>query len=172
MELERIGVRHGQNALVPAEHTPTVPAPTLRILVRHRFTILVTGIMCGAAVLVLSLAAPPVYQATTAIEIQAPAEEAAGMFDADGVRHSGGPADAYVQTQVEILWGRALLNYVIGKLKLDERPEFNANSGWMRRVVALFRPPPHCVTTSPSRVRILTRCCNSARYSTSARGSK
>ncbi|MBI3696443.1 MAG: polysaccharide biosynthesis tyrosine autokinase [Acidobacteria bacterium] len=107
------------------------------ILRRRKGTVLLVTFVCGLTALLFSLPQTPVYQARALLEIQGLNENFLSMRDLDPTASTGSySADSYLQTQVKVLRSQSLLERVVGKLKLDEWPEFAARrdrlSAWRR----------------------------------------
>ncbi len=113
---------------LPGRNTPDEDVIDLReifhVLNSHRlaiagFTFAVTLI---AILVVFSLT--PVYQATTILQIE---QEQAKVVSIEDIYGIDGGSDNYINTQLEVLKSRGVLEKVINKLNLLNNPEFNTH---------------------------------------------
>jgi len=94
-------------------------------LFRHRKTLLNFALAGLLGAIVISLVQTPIYRVRTSLEIQGSNfSEMKGSNDSAG---SYGTPESYVETQVKLLQSESLLEDVIDKMKLEERP---ATGGW------------------------------------------
>jgi capsular exopolysaccharide synthesis family protein len=94
------------------------------ILLRHRKTLLSFAVAGLLGAIVISLMQTPIYRVRTSLEIQGTNfQESKGPNDSTG---SYASPESYVETQVKLLQSESLLEHVIDKLKLQERPA----TGW------------------------------------------
>jgi polysaccharide biosynthesis transport protein len=94
------------------------------ILFRHRKTLLSFAVAGLVGAIVISLIQTPIYRVRTSLEIQG-----TNFLDSKGTTDSSGSyvtPESYVETQVKLLQSESLLEDVIDKLKLQERP----TTGW------------------------------------------
>ena len=107
-----------------------------RTLYRRKATLLWIAFFGIIAATLFSVAQPRTYQSQASIQVQGINENFLNLRD---IYPTAGPsADnvVYVQTQAEMLQQDALIQQVVQKLRLEERPEYrNAPSLWDR-----FRP--------------------------------
>ena len=90
------------------------------ILFRHRKTLLRFAIAGLVGAIVISLVQTPIYRVRTSLEIQGSNfPEMKGSNDSTG---SYSTPESYVETQVKLLQSESLLEDVIDKLKLEEKP--------------------------------------------------
>ncbi|HEX5432156.1 MAG TPA: Wzz/FepE/Etk N-terminal domain-containing protein, partial [Bryobacteraceae bacterium] len=113
-----------------------------RIIRRHKVSVLISILSFAAAAVIVTKLQTPIYESHSALEYLPPGQLPAALRDG-----SGGPdasdasLDASMQTYVSLLQNDGLLSQVIGKLKLDQRSDFLADSAsplWARW--AKFRP--------------------------------
>src|SRR6266700_4550851 len=95
-----------------------------QILFRHRKTLISAALMGLLGAISISLVMTPIYRVRTSLEIQSTNfQEMKGSSDSTG----GYPTpESYVETQVKLLQSEFLLEHVMDKLKLKERPA----TGW------------------------------------------
>ena len=119
-----------------------------QILRRHKGTVLIFAFLGALAGLFVSLPQTPIYEARTSLEIESLNEN---FLDLANVNPTA-PGSAYsteleIATQVKVLESRYLLEKVVDKLKLAERPEFSYEPGrlsaWRK---ALGLPPSTTLT--------------------------
>ena len=94
------------------------------ILFRHRKTLLSFAVAGLVGAIVISLVQTPIYRVRTSLEIQG-----TNFLDSKNPTDSSGSyitPESYVETQVKLLQSESLLEDVIDKLKLQERPA----TGW------------------------------------------
>jgi receptor protein-tyrosine kinase len=118
-----------RNATVPIDREWNI-ADCWRAMYRRRGTI-AWIVACGAILALLATAIQtPMYQSRASIQIQALNENFLNLRDIYPTASPSADNAVYIQTQAEILRQDALLEQVVGKLRLDERPEFHrrANS--------------------------------------------
>ena len=95
------------------------------ILLRHRKTLLSFALAGLLGAFAISLLQTPIYRVRTSLEIQGSNfPEMKSSNDSSG---SYSTPESYVETQVKLLQSESLLEDVIDKLKLEERP---ATGGW------------------------------------------
>src|SRR6266436_1252657 len=91
-----------------------------RILFRHRMLLGRFALGGLIAAIVISLVQTPIYRVRTSLEIQGiNFQELKG---ANGSAETYGTQESYVETLVKLLQSESLLEHVIDKLKLQERP--------------------------------------------------
>ncbi len=117
------------------------------ILRRRKGTLILIAFLGALVGFLLTLPQTPIYQARTSLEIQGINEDFLQMRN---VNPTSAGSNAYypeydIQTQVKILQSGSLLERVIQKLNLDNRPlvinESGRISAW-RRALGLPQPPP------------------------------
>jgi len=95
-----------------------------QILFRHRKTLLSSALMGLLGAISISLVMTPIYRVRTSLEIQS-----TNFLEMKGSADSTGgytTPESYVETQVKLLQSEFLLEHVMEKLKLKERPA----TGW------------------------------------------
>src|SRR5579875_161878 len=109
----------------PPEEAEITPADYLHTLWRRKWTVgafLLAGVLAGGVIAYLS---PRVYQGQTSIEVQDVNENFLNLKEIDPTATSSNFGnDAYVQTQAQILGQDGLVEQVVKKLNLDQRPHF------------------------------------------------
>jgi capsular exopolysaccharide synthesis family protein len=127
------------------------------ILRRRKGTIIVAAFLGALAGLLLSLPQTPIYQARASVEIQGINENFMYTREVDPNFTPTLAAD-YLQTQVKILQSESLLERVVAKLRLEERPEFAYEptrvSAWRQ---ALGLPPPSPLSARERALATATR---------------
>src|SRR5215469_973381 len=125
------------------EDAEITPADYLHTLWRRKGTVaafVLAGVLIGGGIAYMS---PRVYQGQTAVEIQDVNENFLNLKDVDPTATGSSSAgDAYVQTQAQILEQDSLIEQVVKKLNLDQRPNYLAHSGGMDAVRRLLALPP------------------------------
>lgn len=124
------------------DHQWNSPAECFHTLLRRK-GVIASITLAGIAVAVLvSLAEPRVYRAAATLEVQGLNENFLNLRDVDP---AAAPAittnDIYVKTQAEILRQDAVIEPVIEKLKLTERPEFQPRLTLWDRLRGVTTPP-------------------------------
>ena len=100
------------------------------------------------AALLISIVQPLLYQSQASLEIQGVNENFLNLRDIYPTAAStADPNGSYVQTQAEVLQEDALIEQVVRKLHLDERPEFQDLGFWEAGSV------PSAVAPRPTAVR-------------------
>src|SRR6516225_7222247 len=96
---------------------------------RHKIPLLsIAGIgMVLAAI--ITLLQPRLYQSHAAVQIQGINENFLNLRDIYPTAAPSGDNAVYVQTQAEMLRQDALIQQVVKKLRLEEKPEFQGSSG-------------------------------------------
>ena len=92
-----------------------------RVLLKHKFTILGFGLLFALVAALYVMKLKPVYQSEATLLIEPEAGQVVSIEEVYGVRGDY----EYYQTQYEILRSRVLIEQVVDKLNLSERPEFN-----------------------------------------------
>src|SRR5712692_7121262 len=106
------------------------------ILLRHRKTLLSFALAGLLGAMVISLLQTPIYRVRTSLEIQGSNfPEMKGSNDSSG---SYSTPESYVETQVKLLQSESLLEDVIDKLKLEERPTIGGWRAFASRVRHIF----------------------------------
>ena len=142
--------RNPSGVPTPADFADEQPEPTIgdywAILAKRKFRILLVGVVGAIAALLLSLPGTPIYQARASLEVDPPSGDPLYARSGTAAMPSPSSAEFYIATRIEILESRSLLRRVVGKLKLDARPEFHYStdrlSAWRR---ALELPPAPAV---------------------------
>lgn len=117
-------------------------------LVRHRWLILGFTAAVVGAVALWTLAARPVYQASTVIQIDSERPRVVSFPDIMPPEESSNEriVDAYYQTQLELVGSRVVLEHAVESLNLGQHAAFTGGPeglvGWLRALV-LGRPPEH-----------------------------
>jgi receptor protein-tyrosine kinase len=107
-----------------------------RTLYRRKATLLWIAFFGIIAATLFSVAQPRTYQSQASIQIQGINENFLNLRDIYPTAAPSADNVVYVQTQAEMLQQDALIQQVVQKLRLEERPEYrNAPSLWDR-----FRP--------------------------------
>jgi capsular exopolysaccharide synthesis family protein len=106
----------------PAEESITDPNQVLRAFRRRLALFILTVIAVFAAVATFTLQAIPVYSANSSVIIDA---RETNVVDFGAVLSGLPPESAVVDTEVEILRSRILMEKIVRKLGLVESPEFN-----------------------------------------------
>ena len=91
-----------------------------RILFRHRMLLGRFAVGGLIVAIVISLVQTPIYRVRTSLEIQG--INFAELKGANGSAETSGTQESYVETLVKLLQSESLLEHVIDKLKLQERP--------------------------------------------------
>src|SRR5258708_29876349 len=126
--------RHVKSASGEATATPGYDSlqDYWHILFRYRKTLLSFALAGLLGAIVISLVQTRIYRVRTSLEFQGTScLETKGSNDSSG---SYSTPESYMETQVKLLQSESLLEHVIDKLKLQERP-----SGW--RVLTLRARP-------------------------------
>ncbi|WP_299734741.1 polysaccharide biosynthesis tyrosine autokinase [uncultured Endozoicomonas sp.] len=113
-------------AAMPGKNTPDEDIIDLRqifhVLNTHRLAIAgFTAAVTLLAILVV-FSMTPIYQATTVLQIE---QEQAKVVSIEEIYGIDGGSDSYINTQLEVLKSRGVLEKVVNKLNLLESPEFN-----------------------------------------------
>jgi exopolysaccharide transport family protein len=98
----------------------------LRVIYKHRLTIMTVFSIVVASVAIFSFTATPIYQGTTRIIIEKENPKVVSFQEVMSVDSSG--LD-YYQTQYKIIESRAVANEVIKRLRLDQNSEFVSSPG-------------------------------------------
>jgi capsular exopolysaccharide synthesis family protein len=110
----------------------TVPAPDRepepsfwQAVQRHKLLLGGCVAACTLAAMVASRLQTPLYQASTALEIQGWNENFLKIGEVDPIaRASDTASDVYLQTQIQVLRSRALVGRVVSRLGLEKRAEY------------------------------------------------
>ena len=118
------------------------------VLRRHKGTVVIFAFLGALAGLLVSLPQTLFYEARTSLEIESLNENFLDLASVNPTSPSGSnSAKLEISTQIKILESRALLEKVVDKMKLAERPEFRYESGrlsaWRK---ALGLPPATTLT--------------------------
>ena len=105
------------------EEQPSLLLEYWRLLRRHKGTLLLITLLGIIAALLLTLPQTPVYQASATLEVMGLNENFLNMRDVSPTAREGGsyPPEYDLQTQVNILQSRSVLERVNARLKLEER---------------------------------------------------
>ena len=96
-----------------------------RVLRRHKATILVGAFLGTLLGFLVSLPQTPIYRARTAIEIETFNENYLNLREVNPTTAGGSVASELdISTQVKVLESRSLVEKVVDRLRLHERPEF------------------------------------------------
>ena len=98
----------------------------LRVILKHRWTILTVFAVIVVSVAIFSFTATPVYKATARIIIEKENPKVVSIQEVVSVDSAG---TDYYQTQYKIIESRAVAREVIKRLKLDENDEFVPKPG-------------------------------------------
>jgi len=110
----------------------------MRVLMKHRWTILTVFAVILVSVTIFSFTATPIYQGTTRIVIEKENPKVVSIQEVMSVDSSG--LD-YYQTQYKILESNAVANEVIKRLNLENNETFNPKPGVVAQVVEwIFSP--------------------------------
>lgn len=131
----------GYTAYVSDDREPMVEIRTLaKTLWRRKWVIAASILICVGLTTLMVLQITPRYQATALVMIETREQN---FIDLDSVVAGIGANSSALQSEIEIIRSTQLLERVIGKLRLDEDPEFNPSlnppSMWatLRNPVAL-----------------------------------
>jgi receptor protein-tyrosine kinase len=106
-----------------------------RTVYRHKLALLsIAGIGTLLAALV-TMIQPRLYQSHAAIQIQGVNENFLSLRDIYPTAAPSGDNAVYIQTQAEMLRQDALIQQVVKKLRLEEKPEFQGSSGLIEKPV-------------------------------------
>ena len=101
-----------------------------QILRRRKGTVLIFAFLGTLAGLLVSLPQTPIYEARTSLEIESLNENFLDLANVNPTAPGGASStELEISTQVKILESRSLLEKVVDKLKLAERPEFSYEPG-------------------------------------------
>ena len=96
-----------------------------RVLRRHKATILVGAFLGTLLGFLVSLPQTPIYRARTAIEIETFNENYLNLREVNPTTAGGSVASELdISTQVKVLESQSLVEKVVDRLRLHERPEF------------------------------------------------
>ena len=117
-----------------------------RVLWRHKATILVGAFLGTLLGFLVSLPQTPLYRARTAIEIETFNENYLNLREVNPTTASGSVASELdISTQVKVLESQSLVEKVVDRLRLHERPEFQHAptrlASW-RRALGVPESPP------------------------------
>ncbi len=98
----------------------------LRVILKHRWTILTVFAVIVVSVAIFSFTATPIYKATTRIIIEKENPKVVSIQEVVSVDSAG---TDYYQTQYKIIESRSVAREVIKRLKLDENEEFVPKPG-------------------------------------------
>ena len=120
---------------------------------RHKGAVLIFAFLGALAGLLVSLPQTPIYEARTSLEIESLNENFLDLANVNPTASGGAySTELEISTQVKVLESRSLLEKVVDKLKLAERPEFSYEPGrisaWRK---ALSLPPSRATTIEPGR---------------------
>ena len=105
-----------------------------QVLGRHKGILALAALACALAGILVSLPQQRIYQACTTLEIQGINENFLNLRDVDPTAGAGSvPAEAYLETQLRILQSETLVNRVVTKLGLEQRPEFAGKKAEARK---------------------------------------
>lgn len=128
----------GPVAAVPRAPIPeqeeSLPQEYYRILVRHRWAILVcasVGVLAGLLLIFNSL---PVYRARTSLDIQSINAEFLKLHDIAPTGDDESSSEIYIQTQIKLLESRELLERTEERIQSEHHPEFIARTDLASRV--------------------------------------
>jgi len=125
------------------EEAEITPADYLQTLWHRKWTVggmILLGVLIGGGIAYMQ---PRVYQGQASVEIQDVNENFLNLKDIDPTAATRtANDDAYVQTQAEILQQDSLIEQVVKKLNLDQRPDYAPHPGWNDRIRALLALPP------------------------------
>lgn len=125
------------------EEGEITPADYLHTLWRRKWVVggvILAGVLVGA---VVACVQPRVYQGTASVEIQDVNDNFLNLKDVSPTAATTATDnDAYVQTQAQILEQDALIEQVVKKLNLDQRPSYLPQPGFADKVRTLLALPP------------------------------
>ena len=110
----------------------------IRVLMKHRWTILTVFAVILVSVTIFSFTATPIYQGTTRIVIEKENPKVVSIQEVMSVDSSG--LD-YYQTQYKILESKSVANEVIKRLNLENNETFNPKPGVIAQVVEWILSP-------------------------------
>ena len=108
----------------------------LRSLGRHKWMVVLIVFGALLAGLGLTWLQTPRYRAVASVEVQGVNENFLNLHDVDPTATGTNTGDEYVQTQAEMLQQDALLERVVNKLNLVDRPEYQPQPSLLDRVTA------------------------------------
>jgi capsular exopolysaccharide synthesis family protein len=137
----------------------------LRILRKHKGTVLVFAFLGALAGLIVLLPQPPIYRASAAVEVQPPNDDFPFARDINPNASQNGMYPEYdMATQVKVLQTGLLLDRVIAKLDRDEtlriQPPEDRLAAWRK---ALHLP----ASQAPTRAEMIAAAAASLRVSVS-----
>jgi polysaccharide biosynthesis transport protein len=105
-----------------------------RTLYRHKYSLLLIAGLGILTATLLSAVQPRMYQSQASIQIQGVNDNFLDLRDIYPTSAPSADNAVYIQTQAEMLRQDALIEQVVRKLRLDERPEFGGGlKPWDRR---------------------------------------
>lgn len=123
---------------------------------RRRGIVTASAILCSAAAVLIALPQTPMYQARASLEVQGLNENFLNIREVDpNAITENYSAESYIQTQVRILQDEAMLDRVVAKLQLDQRPEFAPRRGISARDRAVAYAGRHLKVRSSGQSRII-----------------
>lgn len=120
----------------------------LRVLLKHRWTIITIAAVILISVTIFSFTATPIYEAKTRIIIEKENPKVVSFQEVMAVDASG--LD-YYQTQYKLIESRAVAGDVIKRLQLEKNKDFNPRSGdtILSTIGEVIMAPP-CTTWATS----------------------
>ncbi|HJQ58684.1 MAG TPA: GNVR domain-containing protein [Vineibacter sp.] len=113
---------------------------TLRKLWRHRYLVVTCAMLLGGSVAALALSLPSYYVAESRVQVGVQSPRYLNM---DSIIAEASPDQERVQNESFVVQSRGVAREVIGRLKLAEVPEFNAelrSSSPLSRLLAELNP--------------------------------
>jgi polysaccharide biosynthesis transport protein len=102
---------------------------------RRRAELFAFIISCTALALLLSVVQTQTYRSTATVEVQGLNDNILNTRDVDPTASSMPYAmEPYLQTQIKILQSESLIERVVDRLKLQNRPELVRHEGWLARI--------------------------------------
>lgn len=133
----------------PPWQAPPVPQRTdglvdhWRLILNRKWQLLAIAAACALAGLLTAVLQTPLYQAHTSLEIQGPNENFLSLKDLDPSSSSGSSfAETYVETQARILRDEGLIERVIDRLGVSDRPQSLLHPGPLARLLGRQSNPP------------------------------
>ncbi len=113
-----------------------------RTLYRRKATLLWIMFFGVIAAALISVARPRTYESQASIQVQGVNENFLNLRDIFPTAAPSADSAVYVQTQAEMLQQDALLEAVVKKLRLEERPEYQRSSSLWDRLRPASAPEP------------------------------
>jgi succinoglycan biosynthesis transport protein ExoP len=139
------------------------PTEWLRSLRRHKWTVILAVLAAVLAGLGLTWVETPRYRSLASVEVQGVNENFLNLHEVDPTATGSNTGDEYVETQAEMLQEDALIEKVVKKLNLEDRPDFQPKHSIFDGIIGQFgsrnrRPGPerHAVDVARRNLSITT----------------